>query len=179
MSKKPIIVFEGIEGSGKSHHIKVVSRFLDKNNFKFIKIREPGGSLNSEKIRKLILNKKSNLLELSFRSSGTINLNCHVSNEPFNFPHSNNLNLVVKFSPDTIDDNEEFLVLPVGSSQINVSQYIYEMIILSLPIKITHPGVEDGTLKSKTLTMLRDYENNVHKTENKIDPRWDKLKDLI
>ena len=31
MSKKPIIVFEGIEGSGKSHHIKVVSRFLDKN----------------------------------------------------------------------------------------------------------------------------------------------------
>ena len=85
----------------------------------------------------------------------------------------------MKFSPDTIDDNEEFLVLPVGSSQINVSQYIYEMIILSLPIKITHPGVEDGTLKSKTLTMLRDYENNVHKTENKIDPRWDKLKDLI
>ena len=63
MSKKPIIVFEGIEGSGKSHHIKVVSRFLDKNNFKFIKIREPGGSLNSEKIRKLILNKKSNFNE--------------------------------------------------------------------------------------------------------------------
>ena len=61
MSKKPIIVFEGIEGSGKSHHIKVVSRFLDKNKIKYIKIREPGGSLNSEKIRKLILNKKLKL----------------------------------------------------------------------------------------------------------------------
>ena len=60
MSKKPIIVFEGIEGSGKSHHIKIVSRFLDKNKVKYLKIREPGGSLNSEKIRKLILNKNSN-----------------------------------------------------------------------------------------------------------------------
>ena len=59
MSKKPIIVFEGIEGSGKSHHINKVSNFLNKNKIKFIKIREPGGNLNSEKIRKLILNKKS------------------------------------------------------------------------------------------------------------------------
>ncbi len=60
MSKKPIIVFEGIEGSGKSHHIRKVSNFLDKNKIKYIKIREPGGSLNSEKIRRLILNKKTN-----------------------------------------------------------------------------------------------------------------------
>ena len=60
MSNKPIIVFEGIEGSGKSHHINKVSKYLDKKKISYIKIREPGGSLNSEKIRRLILNKKSN-----------------------------------------------------------------------------------------------------------------------
>ncbi len=60
MSKKPIIVFEGIEGSGKSHHINKVSKYLDKNKINYIKLREPGGSHNSEKIRRLILNKKSN-----------------------------------------------------------------------------------------------------------------------
>ena len=59
MSKKPIIVFEGIEGSGKSHHISKVAKFLDSKKINYIKIREPGGSLNSEKIRKLILNQKS------------------------------------------------------------------------------------------------------------------------
>ena len=75
MSKKPIIVFEGIEGTGKSHHIKKVAFFLKKKNIAFIKIREPGGSVNSEKIRKLILDNKSNfnketdlLLYLSARS---------------------------------------------------------------------------------------------------------------
>ena len=60
MSKKMIITFEGIEGSGKSLHIKNVANYLKKKKINFIKIREPGGSKNSEKIRKLILNNKSN-----------------------------------------------------------------------------------------------------------------------
>ena len=60
MYKKPVIVFEGIEGSGKSYHIRNISNYLKKKKIKFIKIREPGGSNNSEKIRRLILNKKSN-----------------------------------------------------------------------------------------------------------------------
>ena len=59
MSKKPVIVFEGIEGSGKSHHLLNISKYLKKNNIEFIKLREPGGNPNSEKIRKLILNRKS------------------------------------------------------------------------------------------------------------------------
>ena len=80
MSKKPIIVFEGIEGSGKRYHINKISKYLDKKKINYIKIREPGGSLNSEKIRRLILNKKSNfnihtdlLLYLAARSEN-INL---------------------------------------------------------------------------------------------------------
>jgi len=59
MSKKIIISFEGIEGSGKSYHLKNVSNYLKKNKVSHIKLREPGGSKNAEKIRKLILNKKS------------------------------------------------------------------------------------------------------------------------
>ena len=75
MSKKPIIAFEGIEGTGKSHHIKKVADYLTGKKIKFIQIREPGGSANSEKIRNLILNNKSTfnketdlLLYLSARS---------------------------------------------------------------------------------------------------------------
>ena len=46
MYKKPIIVFEGIEGSGKTYHINTISNYLKKKKNKFIKIREPGGSKN-------------------------------------------------------------------------------------------------------------------------------------
>ena len=60
MFKKPVIVFEGIEGSGKSYHISHVSKYLKEKKIDHIKIREPGGTLNAEKIRKLILSNKSN-----------------------------------------------------------------------------------------------------------------------
>ena len=59
MSKKLVITFEGIEGSGKSLHIKNIVNYLSKKKVRFIELREPGGSKNAEKIRKLILNKKS------------------------------------------------------------------------------------------------------------------------
>jgi len=60
MSKKLIIAFEGIEGSGKSFHLKQVAKYLKSKKIKFLTLREPGGSKNAEKIRKLILNNKSN-----------------------------------------------------------------------------------------------------------------------
>ena len=59
MSSKPIIVFEGIEASGKSTNIKIVSRFLKKKKIKYVNFREPGGSRYSEQIRKLILSNRS------------------------------------------------------------------------------------------------------------------------
>ena len=49
MSKKPLIVFEGVEGSGKSYHIKSVSNYLKKKKIGHILIREPGGTKISEK----------------------------------------------------------------------------------------------------------------------------------
>ncbi len=57
--KKPLIVFEGIEGTGKTTLINYISTYLRKKKINFIKIREPGGNKNSELIRRLILNKKN------------------------------------------------------------------------------------------------------------------------
>ena len=56
---KKIIVFEGIDGSGKTFHLNEVSKHLNKKKIKFVKFREPGGTINSEIIRNIILTKKS------------------------------------------------------------------------------------------------------------------------
>ena len=59
MSKYPIIVFEGIEASGKSTSLKKIIKYLKTNKIKHVSFREPGGTNLSEKLRSLMLNKKS------------------------------------------------------------------------------------------------------------------------
>ena len=70
-----VIVFEGIDGSGKTYHLNAASNYLKKKKINHIRLREPGGSKNSEKLRKLLLSNKSNfekktdlLIYLSARS---------------------------------------------------------------------------------------------------------------
>tara|TARA_E500000331_G_scaffold344281_1_gene380318 strand:- start:2 stop:622 length:621 start_codon:yes stop_codon:yes gene_type:complete len=65
MSKPYIITFEGIDGSGKTTHIKKIEKHLAKNKIKYLSFREPGGTKTSEKIRKLILNNKNNFSSLT------------------------------------------------------------------------------------------------------------------
>tara|TARA_B100001057_G_scaffold121534_1_gene120284 strand:- start:2 stop:622 length:621 start_codon:yes stop_codon:yes gene_type:complete len=61
MSKYPIIVFEGIEASGKSTSLKKIIKYLKSNKIKHVTFREPGGTNFSERLRSYMLNKKSKL----------------------------------------------------------------------------------------------------------------------
>lgn len=129
----------------------------------------------------LEFNKKTTLLELAFNATGSINVNCDVTNEPFDQPIEGNLNLLVKFGNEYNDENEEILIVPHGEYEINVAQYIYEMIVLAVPSKRIHPGIKDGTLQSDILEKLAELQPGTDKkeTEEEIDPRWNTLKKLL
>ncbi|MBI6116167.1 YceD family protein [Salegentibacter maritimus] len=139
--------------------------------------------LNSANVKiDLFLEKKTTMMELTFKASGAVNVNCDITNEPYNQPIEGSLYLVVKFGEEYNDENEDLLILPHGEYEINVQQYIYELIVLSVPLKRVHPGVEDGTLDSDVLDKLEELSisNNESKNdEDEIDPRWDKLKNLL
>ncbi|CAM1334613.1 YceD family protein [Tenacibaculum aestuariivivum] len=125
--------------------------------------------------------KKSTLFELCFTIKGTVNVPCDTTNEPFDLEIDGVLNLVVKFGPEYNDEHDEILILPHEVYQINVAQYIYELIVLSVPSRRVHPDVLNGTMKSDALQRLNELRINEEKTveENSADPRWDKLKDLL
>jgi len=59
--KNLFISFEGPEASGKSSQIKLLSSFFRKNKIPYIVTREPGGTAISEKLRKIILDKKEKI----------------------------------------------------------------------------------------------------------------------
>ena len=132
----------------------------------------------------IVLNlvKKSTFLELNFQASGTINVNCDLTNERYDESVNTDFDLVVSFGDEYNDENEAILILPHAEYEINVAHYIYELIVLSLPQKRVHPGVEAGTLGSDILKQLEDLspkslENKPPKED--IDPRWETLKKLI
>jgi uncharacterized metal-binding protein YceD (DUF177 family) len=129
----------------------------------------------------LDFHKKTTMLELSFKATGTVNVNCDVTNEPYEQPIEGTLDLIVKFGHEYNDENEEILIVPHGEYEINVAQYIYEMIVLAVPSKRIHPGIADGTLQSEILEKLEELQPGTEKkeTEEEIDPRWNTLKKLL
>ena len=135
----------------------------------------------SAKVR-LELEKKTTLLELKLLADGVVNVNCDLTNEPYDQSITSELEMVVKFGPEYNEDNEGILIIPHGAYEINVAQYIYELIVLAVPQKRIHPGVKDGTLDSDILKMLENFSpKSVKKTNSNkdIDPRWDSLKKLL
>jgi len=126
--------------------------------------------------------KKPTMLELNLKHKGTVNVTCDISGEQFDLPIKSKIRLVVQFGDVFNNDNEELLILPLGEHQLDIKQYIYEMIALSIPLKRVHPGVKDGTLKSEALDKLKSSLVTEKKAVIKkadIDPRWDKLKQLL
>ena len=123
------------------------------------------------------------MLEVSFSHKGTVNVPCDLTGEQFDLPIKGKINLVVQFGDEFNNDNEELLILPHGEHQLDLAQYIYEMIVLSIPQKRVHPGVKEGTLQTEALRKLNELQvkdvEEVTKKEEEIDPRWDKLKQLL
>jgi uncharacterized metal-binding protein YceD (DUF177 family) len=137
----------------------------------------------------LALEKKSTMMELIFKHEGTVNVPCDLTSEDFDLPIEGEMKLIVRFGDAYNNDNEDLLVLPFGEFEIDVAQYIYEMIALSVPLRRVHPGVQDGSLKTEALERLKelvlekvddqDKEDKIQDKEENIDPRWDKLKQLL
>jgi uncharacterized metal-binding protein YceD (DUF177 family) len=126
----------------------------------------------------LVLQKSFQVIELEFNISGFMELNCDRCNEVYSQEVSRNEKLYIRFGEkfEELDDN--IIVIPRNESHINVAQYIFEIIALSLPYRKIHPDLEDGTsgCNPNTIKILQEL-NGLSDTEIvETDPRWDKLK---
>ncbi|WP_281238623.1 YceD family protein [Flavobacterium praedii] len=176
----------------KEYVIPFVGLKLGKHKFEyqinnaFFEIFDYNEFQNSDIRVSVVLDKKSNLLEIDFKHKGTVNVPCDLTSEDFDLPVKGKLKLIVRFGDTYNNDNEELLIVPFGEFEIDISQYIYEMIVLSIPLRRVHPGIKDGSLKTEALTKLKELaieeqkkEKKEEKKEENIDPRWDKLKQLL
>ena len=169
--KKFNIPFVGLKDGNHIFEFQIDNTFFESFNYE---------EFNNANIQAIVnLDKKSTFLKLNFEAKGFVNVLCDVSLEPYNQEIDTNLPLLVKFDEEFNDENEEILILPHNAFEINVSQYIYEMIVLAVPSRRIHPKVKDGTLETEATKKLKELEIKEEKTVENADPRWDKLKNLI
>lgn len=130
----------------------------------------------------LIFEKKDTMLDFNFKMKGNVTFNCDVTELPFQYPLKNDFHIIVKFGEDYLDEGDEIVIIPHTEHTVNVAQWIYENFMISLPVKRVHPKVLSGELVTDELSKLETLqprEKDQIQDEEEIDPRWDKLKDLL
>ena len=115
--------------------------------------------------------KKATFFELNFIIDGTVNVDCDRSGEPFDMAIQGEYPLIVKFGDEMREVDEELLLIPFSAYELDLSHYIYENIVLSVPLKRVNEDSQEIEIKE---------ENKNEKNKDKgHDPRWDKLNELI
>ena len=124
------------------------------------------------------LSKHETMMVLDFSIKGTVNVPCDRCLEYFDLPIEGNQKLVVKFGETTEEQTDEILILSHAEYELDVSQYIYEFILLNVPIRMEHPEDTKGnsTCNPNAMDLLEKMSRKQESQE--ADPRWDVLKKL-
>jgi len=163
-----------------------ISGIKDGNHEYFFNINEKffESFVESEVINCVIkvncnLFKDRNKLKLSLHIEGNIlNFNCDLCAGSINLSIVNSIDVLLQETESEMEDTDEIIYIQSNQSHIDISQLIYETIILSIPSKIEHSGIENDICDKEMMVLLDKY---AEKKEIN-DPRWgdlNKLKDLI
>ncbi len=90
---------------------------------------------------RLALDKHDNMLELSYKWKGHVEANCDLCNELFDLPIQGKDHMIVKFVSEIPQDADESEIMykTFKDSSIHVAGIFYDSIMLSLPLRKTHP----------------------------------------
>lgn len=172
LKKEYNIVFSGLKLGEHEFTYKLTHEFFEEYGFEEF--------LDSALTVHVNMKKSNTMLEFSFDLKGEIEVECDLTLQPFWMTVSNQFELVVKFGEEFNDDDDEILILPHGAYEVNIAQYVFELAALSAPTKRIHPDAiqeEDDDLDEPEDDELDT--SNHEDEDSEIDPRWNKLKDLL
>lgn len=163
--------------SNKKHayEFEIDSKFFDMFEGNFIN----KGNLKTY----LELEKTPTMLLADFKIEGSLELTCDRSLDSFDHEVNIISNLIFKYGEEYEEISDEIVIIPADTQKLDISQYIYEFIGLSIPMKKLHPRFCDEDIDSDVGSMVFSTEKDESKvskpeeTEESNDI-WAKLKNL-
>lgn len=123
----------------------------------------------------LDLEKRENMIELSFHLEGWIEVACDRCGDSYHQSISGDQSLILKFGDHYEEESDEIFLIPADLHEFDIRQLLYEYSVLLLPLRKVHPEDTDGNsgCNQEVLNRLEQL-----KPQENIDPRWEALKNL-
>ncbi len=130
----------------------------------------------------LSVRKTAGIYELSFTMEGTVTISCDRCLDDMEQPISSEQVMKVKLG-DEFAEEDDMIVVPENEGVIDVAWYMYEYVVLAIPMKHVHAEGEcNKAMESKLSQYLcaqADDSDEESTASREIDPRWNELKKII
>ena len=128
----------------------------------------------------VVLDKHETFIEADFKIKGEAKLICDRSLEPFDYPIDIDSRIMFKYGEEEAELTDEIMVISRDRASLELGQYMYEFISLSIPIKKVHPKFQETEEDddSSEGRLIYTSETEETKDEQEVDPRWEILKKL-
>jgi uncharacterized protein len=131
---------------------------------------------------KVALLKSEMMIVLTFDIIGSVELICDRSLEEFDYQLNFEEKMILKFGEEDVEVSESMAIIHKDTQKINMGHFIYEFIMLDIPMKKLHPKFEEDEEKDEEDESLiyssEDSDEDNDDENNDSDPRWDILKKL-
>ena len=126
---------------------------------------------------KAILLKQNNVMQVQFELGGTVNINCDRCLKEFDIPVEGSEHLIIKYGKPS-DSTDEVLMIPEGETQLDISQYIYEYILTSVPARKVPCEIDSKKYKCDKAVLKKLNENSISVESPEDNPLWEQLNKL-
>lgn len=127
------------------------------------------------------LDKRETFIEASFKIKGKAGLVCDRSLRTFDEPLNIDRKIVFKYGEEEAEVSDEIMIIHRDRDSLELGQYLYEFIVLALPMKKLHPDLrkeEEDDDSESAVNGKMVYSSEAETPKDEIDPRWEKLKKL-
>lgn len=126
-------------------------------------------------LAKVKITRSSRDFLLKFDIKGSVMACCDRCLELFSHPIKLKTELLVKLGSETEELDDNVVVIDEAEGVINIAHYIYEYIMLNLPVRVVH---KDDQCNPEMLERISSFEHKYNEKKDEIDPRWEQLKNL-
>ena len=123
------------------------------------------------------IRKMAGFFELLFHTEGSVVVTCDRCLDDMDQPIETDNKLMVKLG-DTYSEDDDTVTIDENEGMLDLSWFIYEFIMLAIPIKHVHAPGKCNSAMTQKLEELSGAVRSSEEEEEAIDPRWEALKHL-